>query len=287
MAETWEIRRQTHTWEKLGERLAGDHQRGVVPDDCGLLTVGIDVQQDYFVWCLAGWAPDDREYLIDYGESMAWSDLRRDVLAKHWPGVSLAALPIAMGGIDSGHRTDEVYGFCQEIGDALRPTKGFESLERPIIASSLEWSRDALRRALAASKGMHLWKFNKPYWHEELQRRLDSLRAKEAGSLTIPADSRMDADLLGQLLNNVPVEQPSGKFVWQKVRQAEPDDYRDALVIARVVKEMWTRGNESRIQLAAAARLRATNREPVERPSEPRAAGRFLNRPGGWIGGMQ
>lgn len=287
LGETWQSRRVAHTWEILGQRLAGSYRRGTVPDECGVVTLGIDVQDQFFVYVLVGWGSDDRGYVIDYGEVLTWAELRKDVLATRIGGGSFDPLPIVMGGIDSGHRTSEVYGFCQEIGDALRPTKGVDTLERPILASSLEGSRSPTRRAQAMAAQMYLWKFDKGYWQEELQRRLDSLESGQPGSLTIPADCAKDQDFLEQVLNNAPEETETGKRIWKKVHEAMPDDYRDALVIARVVREMWTRGNENRVNLAVSARRRMVDRPKPPQEDESRQPTRFLDRPGGWIRGMQ
>lgn len=287
-AETWELKRQAHSSDELAIRLRGHHRRGIVPDKCGVITLGIDVQESHFVWVAVGWGEEDRAYVVDYGTVATWQELRRDVLANRFAGESLPELPISMGGMDSGHRTDEVFGYCQEIGDALRPTKGFDMLDKPIVPSSLEYSRSEDRRIQAAAAKMYLWKFSKAYWHEELQRRLDVLSAGAPGSLSIPRDSVEDWDFIEQISNNAPVAKPNGKIIWEKIRESHPDDYRDALVIALVTKEMWTRGSETRVSLALNSRERsigkktaasATNGRPVPQK-------RFLDRPGGWIGGM-
>ena len=291
LGETWQSRRVSHTWETLGRRLAGNYRRGTVPDECGIITLGIDVQDQFFVYVLVGWGPDDRGYVVDYGEVLTWGEMRAQVLATRVPGISFVPLPIAMGGIDSGHRTSEVYGYCQEIGDALRPTKGVDSLEKPIIASSMEGSRSPTRRAQALAAQMYLYKFDKGYWHEELQRRLDSLESGQPGSLTIPKNCESDQDFLEQILNNAPEETESGKRIWKKVHESMPDDYRDALVIARVVKEMWCRGNDNRVNMATSVRRRAVDRPKRVNPDEETELSteqpRFLDRPGGWIKGMR
>lgn len=286
-AETWELKKRAHSADELAQRLRGTHRRGVVPDACGVITIGIDVQIDHFVWVAVGFGMEDRAFVLDYGTALTWPELRREVLSHRFPGESFGQLPIAMGGMDSGHRTDEVFGYCQEIGDALRPTKGFDTLDKPILPSSLEWSRSETRRITAVAAKMFLWKFNKGYWQEELQRRLDILTAGKPGSLSIPCDCVEDYDFIEQIANNAPVEQPNGKIIWEKIHESNPDDYRDALIIARVTKEMWTRGNESRVQLGIAARERATVQRKGQQPSAQPQQTRFLDRPGGWIGGMK
>jgi len=286
-AETWELKRRAHSAEELAERLCGTHRRGIIPDSCGVITIGIDVQEDHFVWVVVGWSEGDRGYVIDYGQIVTWEELRRDILSHRFPGDTMAALPIAMGGMDSGHRTDEVFGYCQEIGDALRPTKGFDSLEKPIVPSSLEFSRSETRRLTALAAKMFLWKFNKGHWQEELQRRLDYLKAGQAGSLSLPIEAAEDFDFLEQIANNAPVAKPNGRIIWEKIHESSPDDYRDALVIARVTKEMWTRGNESRVALAFAARERGAVAKKVAQAPPTPSPNRFLDRPGGWIEGLK
>lgn len=290
LGETWQVRKSRHeSWESLGESLNGGYRVGNLPDDCGLVTVGVDVQDTYFVFTVVGWAADDKAHLVTWGIAETWGELKRNILSRRWGGGGLTPLPIALGGIDSGHRTDEVYGYCRELGDAFRPTKGFDSLEKPIIASSLEESRSDQRRALAQRNRMFLWKFNKPYWQEELQRRLDNFKAEEPGSLTLPMEAATNEDFMRQILNNAPQQNEKGRVVWAKIHDAEPDDIRDALIIARVIKQMWTRGNDERIRLAASGRQKASPQKP-RRDQEPQATRTpipWINRPGGWIEGMK
>ena len=286
LGETWQIRGTRHDWQKLGERLNGGYGVGVVPDECGVLTVGIDVQADRFVWVVCGWACEDRAYVIDWGETPTWAEMKR-ILARRFDA---GALPIAMGGIDSGHRTDEVYGYCREIGDCLRPTKGFDALERPYIASSLEGTRDETRKAVAQRNKMYLWKVNKPYWQEELQRRLDNFEAGKPGALTLPHEAADSQDFMMQLTNNAPQENEKGRMIWGKIHPADPDDIRDALIIARVVKEMWTRGNEGRIALAVSTRRSQRPAKSANTSEKNHAAtgpAAMFPRPGGWIEGMK
>lgn len=286
LGETWQIRGARHPWQELAKRLNGGYRAGNVPDEVGVLTVGIDVQEHHFVFVVVGWGVDDREYVITWGEIESWEELKRTVLARRYGGGELAPLPIALGGIDSGHRTDEVYGYCRELGDALRPTKGFDALEKPILASNLEGARSETRHALALRSGMHLWKFQKPYWQEEFQRRLDSFTAGQSGSLSLPIEACESQDFMAQITNNAPQPTEKGRIVWGKVHDADPDDLRDALVIARVVKQMWTRGNEQRVQLNHAARRKV--QKPSSRPESPKANPLVpFSRPGGWIDGVK
>lgn len=249
-AETWSAVRREHHWEDVAKRMRGTCPKGECPDDCGLITVGVDVQDAHFVYVVAAYAPGDREYVIDYGTCLTWEELFAGVLCRRYQSPGLPELPIAMGGCDSGHRTDEVYRFCQEVGDLFRPTKGVDSLLKPVLPTDLSGSSDKKRKAKARRNQMHLWKFSKEYWQEELQNRIDNGVVGEPGCLVFPRDVTDDQDFHEQILNNARQENENGRIIWAKIHEGQPDDYRDALVIARVAKQMWTNGSESRVQLA-------------------------------------
>lgn len=262
LAETWEVRKTVTTAEEVAKRLNGGFPRGEVPDDVAFLTVGIDVQADYFVWVVVGWGIGDRGYVVDYGSAATWAEIADKVLLREFRGKALPGLVPVRAGIDSGHRTDEVYTLCKDFGPTLRPTKGVESQEKPILPSNLEFSTRPGAKQFMRANQMMLWKFWKGYFQEELQNRLDSLEANAPGSLTLCTAAAEDEDFIAQLLNNAPMESESGRLIWDKLHESDPDDFRDAVVIAKVAKEMFVKGSEEQVATLLDAR-RNPNRTPA------------------------
>jgi len=279
---TWQVRKVNHEWEDVAKRLAGKHKAGVMPDECGFLTLGIDVQADVYVWCLMGWGLDDRGYLVDYGKELTWETMR-GVLDKLWPGETLAPRYIAAAGIDSGNNTDAIYKHCREyqpVGKPkhlLKPTKGFDSQEKPVIPSGLESSENKERQKELAASGMRLWRFHKPYFQEWLQVRLDAFSAGQPDSICIPATSINDRVLIEDLMNNAFAPNERGRMTWAKIKEGEPDDYRDALVISRVMRHILVSGNERRVAEALAERkLAGAVKPPPKLPGLDGGDGPFL-----------
>lgn len=280
--ETYSVRESTATWEQVGKRLRGIVTHGVVPDIAACVTVGVDVQADHFVYVVVAWGVDETGYVIDYGRVPIFGDVR-DILTKAYPGEHIATCRPIMSGIDSGHRTDEIYGHCAAFGPRLLPTKGFDRLEKPVMPSSLDSSTSEERKRRMAAAKMHLWKFSKAFFHEELQARLDTIKPGEEGALILSPVASEDQDFLEQLLNNA--QSGSGhNVIWAKIHDSQPDDYRDALVIARVVLYRLVGTSRAKLEALLAARRGAVPQSaapqpfagPGERRREP-----FVRRRGG------
>jgi hypothetical protein len=92
-----------------------------------------------------------------------------------------------------------------------------------------------------------------------------------------------------QLSNNAPIEKPGGSVAWEKVHESYPDDYRDALVIADVVREMWERGSKDRYDIAL--RQREVNRNNMKGNAKPvdkkKPQSKYHDRQGGWLEGIR
>ncbi len=56
------------------------HERGVVPDECSLITAFTDTQSEHLFWMVVAWTPDFSGYVLDYG---AWPDQGRYYFARN------------------------------------------------------------------------------------------------------------------------------------------------------------------------------------------------------------
>ncbi|HSG73531.1 MAG TPA: terminase gpA endonuclease subunit [Planctomycetaceae bacterium] len=285
LGETWQVRRRAKDPSEVASMLRGDRMLGEIGEEIAILTLGVDVQEGHFVWVLCGWDIRENCYVIEYGEALTWKDLLGGVIAQRYDTLDGDPMELCMVGIDSGFATDEIYKMCSSVkGGRVRPTKGFDTLQKPFLPSNLESSHDQRRQNLARANKMSLWKFNKGYYQEWLQARLDGTNTGESLKLCIEAAD--DEDFIAQLTNNAPV-QKGAKTIWEKIYEADADDYRDALVIARVCKDMFTTFKPGRIETRWRAREQARNamRKPVVSESKPKP--KMHDRPGGWLGGMK
>lgn len=291
---TWELHSRRREPSELAKRLDSGLEIRVVPDQVAAITCGVDVQDTHLVFVVVGWDRYDSAYVLDYGNAMTFHELLVGVFSRRYQGLSGDELQITMAGVDSGFRTDEVYQFCSNPefrGDVI-PTKGVDtegSKGKPLVASSLEGSKDSTRKAKMRKNHQYLWKFSKPYFQERLQKRLDSLEAGQHGSLNLPTVAARDDDFMEQLANNAPIQMDSGKIAWEKIHENYPDDYRDALVIADVVRECWDHGSENRYVMALQKREMNRNvakkKKPAAKPKKDEKP-KYHNRKGGWLGGI-
>lgn len=113
MGETWKARGEAPGWEKLYNRRE-PYKIGSVPDGVVILTAGVDVQKDRFVFEVVGWSAAKENWSIDAGilhgdtsDPATWAQL--DELL----GRSYGSMSIAMMAVDAGYNTQQVYSWCR------------------------------------------------------------------------------------------------------------------------------------------------------------------------------
>lgn len=118
-------------WVSKADRMRSDivmekqlpYERGVVPAQAQILTMGVDVQVDHFWWGLRAWGTKMTSWLVDYGRAETWGDIEA-LLMRDWTADNGERRMVNLCCLDSGYRTEEVYYFsAQHIGLVI-PTKG-------------------------------------------------------------------------------------------------------------------------------------------------------------------
>lgn len=119
LGETWQERGEAPEWERLYQRRERYKTR-TVPDGAVLLTSGVDVQKDRFVYEVVGWAPNKENWSIDAGtlwgdtaDEATWLQLDEKLLGAVYPSAAGALHTIAMLAIDSGYNTQMVYNWAR------------------------------------------------------------------------------------------------------------------------------------------------------------------------------
>jgi len=133
-----------------------DYAPGIVPAEARVLTLGVDVQADYFWFAIRAWGSALRSWLVHYGAVQTWDQLA-EILAREWPREGGTPLRIRRALIDSGFRTKEVYLFCGTHRPAAWPTKG--SNNPGLVAS---W------RASKPEPGVVLFTFKADHFKDQL-----------------------------------------------------------------------------------------------------------------------
>lgn len=118
LGETWKERGEAPDWERLYQRRE-KYKIGTVPEGPIVLTCGVDVQKDRFVFEVVGWAANKESWSIDYGElygdtalQATWAQLDA-LIGRSFAGPNGTTHSIAMLAIDSGYSTQIVYGWAR------------------------------------------------------------------------------------------------------------------------------------------------------------------------------
>lgn len=196
--------------------------RGVVPNGCDVVTMGVDVRKQQLHWVVRAWKLDGTGYTIDYGidnvlGTARGSDEGLDVAIARAVGnrFTLAdaagyctgngeVVPIDLTLVDSGWRTDAVYSACLESRRSVMPCKGFGPNEGATQANFRETSRHTADKVpgdnwFRSRVKQNLWMvaIDSPYWkaweHDRWRADIES-----PGSLSLFGMRAASDDILSQ-----------------------------------------------------------------------------------------
>lgn len=141
-------------WEERGGGLDPDDltsrreaYAAEVPAGVGLLTAGVDVQDDRLEVIVRGWGHGEESWLItraillgdpsgeshDKTKPSVWAQLD-SLLRKEWQHESGETIRVNTTCVDSGAHTDAVYRFCKpRYGFRIFATKGYSGPAHPIV----------------------------------------------------------------------------------------------------------------------------------------------------------
>ena len=139
LGECWEDQAGdvTHPEPLMARREAwGDK----VPAPVGLITAGVDTQDDRLEVQVIGWGQDEEAWVIDYrvlwGDTQGpklWAELDR-LLSRTYPAADGRLLPISAVAVDTGgHATKAAYTFCRpRLANRIWGIKGIGGPGRPV-----------------------------------------------------------------------------------------------------------------------------------------------------------
>lgn len=140
LGETWQDRGEAPEWERLYGRREG-YKTGTVPDGVIVITAGVDVQNDRFIYEVVGWGGNKESWSIEAGEihgdtalESTWQKLDDELLARAYLGTDGAAYTISMLAVDSGFRTQMAYAWARGNPRAMT-TKGVAGTARPLLGT--------------------------------------------------------------------------------------------------------------------------------------------------------
>lgn len=100
------------TADEICAKVTG-HARGIVPDNCSVLTAFTDIQGEHFFWMVCGWAPDFTGYVIDYG---AWPEQHRNYFTRQ-------SIRRKLSSEYPGDRSGIIFAALTELGDKIAGTR--------------------------------------------------------------------------------------------------------------------------------------------------------------------
>lgn len=251
LGETWELIAAGQTWQQLGDRVIDETPHGMIPDEFSLVTVGIDKQQDHYVYVVDAWGPDRRCHTVDYGTSDDLDTILVNVLTHDYRYANGEKIRPAYALIDSGYKPAGVYEFCKNAARQnirILPCKGAStSLGTAFAITELGPATSA--------PGQKIVRVDTITTQDSIDRTLHKCRRGEANSMTLYRASHDEhRDFLEQLLNDAAVVDIDKKNYeresWTRIDSDIPNDYRDCKRYALVAMLIHTRGRSLRPRVA-------------------------------------
>ena len=114
LGETWAEQGEAPDWQDLYNRRE-QYPIGQVPEAGCVLTMGVDVQQDYLAYEVVSYGPGLESWSIDHGNipgdtaaDEVWQELTKKI-ASNYPTADGFKMGIRMVAVDTGYRTQDVY----------------------------------------------------------------------------------------------------------------------------------------------------------------------------------
>lgn len=257
--------RKVPSWDKVGARLAGYHNRSEVPLKVYFLTAGIDVQLSGVYWGVYGWGHQSRCWVIDWGyhrrfisdadeysdddvDDLSFSNVASDLeqlkaslINRRFPmwqqrkspydQTSMKVLGVA---IDSNYRTNGVHRFVAQLQNPrILTVRGDHN-----VAPKDRYRRTQVDKlANGQTTAVDVWGIATTYYKQEIYDRLN-LEAGVDHSITFPHEmARKGSDFLRQLLNEQFVDEKNEKTgktksFWKEKNNRIGSHYLDTLVYA-------------------------------------------------------
>ena len=262
IGETWAPVRTEEDWEVVAERMGLEYSLGTVPKEAIFLTAAVDVQVDHFVYGVIAWDSNQRGWLVNYGTCNTWSQVK-EVIETEYPhaddGPNVRSMMTLVDAKD-GNRQDEVIDFCRSVnrdsGPFVWPCYGAKAGAMgmvPYRRNILESDNTMGKKIRNQSAAFGVVTVNTNYWQQWIHNCLykrDPQKA-ESRSLAVPMSSVDDQDLFEQLMNEIPDTRKDmtnhDSYIWIKVNDGIPVDFRDVFRYCRCAAEVYTRGRWARI----------------------------------------
>lgn len=226
LAEPWE-----QTEVKMNANIILDRQtkyeENVVPDEALIITGGIDVQKDHFVFTIRAWGAYMTSWNITHGLAQSWNDVE-NIMGLSYKTASGKEMIVNLAAIDSGDQTDDVYDLIAMNQDWLVPVKGSS---RPLLA---RYKMSMIDRVNSKAHGMRLYIVDGGQYKDMIASRLN--RPNGRGSWMV--FNGCDLEYAEQICSEEKVPDKNGNFIWQPKTTNAANHYLDAEVYCSLAADL-------------------------------------------------
>ncbi len=220
--ELYKLGGESKSWESVRELIRPySPSEKARPEGVRVITMGVDVQKDRLIYAIRGWGYGSESWGLGFGE--LYGDTEFDAV---WMALvpimekKFSGMPIRLVGIDSGYRpgdkhrtpTNQVYSFCHRHRHIAIPTKGQESMDKPLKMARI----DVTVAGKTFKHGLQLWHIDTHYFKGWVQARLEWPKG-EAGGWNLPEETT--DDYCQQMCSEVRIVTASGKVTYVRVRR--------------------------------------------------------------------
>lgn len=217
LGELYGLKGDAPKWEMVTDLREG-YDFDAVPEGVRVITGAVDVQKDRLYYEVRGWGLNYESWQIRHGE--LWGETEHDPVWQQLAEVldqSFGEYRIRLMLIDSGYRpgdkdkipTNQVYMFCRRFKGRVLPTKGHDTLSKPLKPSKI----DVNIGGKVIKNGLQLWHVDTDFFKSWVYARLEWPKG-ESGAWHLSRETT--DDYCQQVVSEGRAVKSSGRVVWIK-----------------------------------------------------------------------
>jgi phage terminase large subunit GpA-like protein len=160
LGETWKDAGEAPDWERLYQQRE-PYQIATVPDGVLVLTAGVDVQKDRWVYEVVGWGAGKESWSIESGVipgdtsvEANWEKLD-ELLGRTYPTAKGSNERITVMAVDSGYNTQMIYNWARHHVGRVIATKGVSGVGKTLLGTPT--AVDVTYRGKRIARGCKVW----------------------------------------------------------------------------------------------------------------------------------
>lgn len=287
LGQTYAEKGEAPAWEDLYNRRE-TYPIGQVDEKACVLTMGVDVQQDYLAYEVVAYGPNLESWSIDWGnipgntaEPEVWNELTKKVGGTYARSDGLR-MSIRMAAVDTGYRTQDVYRWAK----SQPPTRviAIKGRDQQAVIVGQPSTAEIGQKGRKIKSGLKVWPIGVSVAKSELYGWLR--RKARADGEELPTgwchfpeyDEEFFRQLTAETLTQKTNNRGFPKYVWEKTR--DRNEALDTRIYARAALQMLggDRWDERRWKVERENSITSDARVDVRQdmPTIQRRPGKFL-----------